>query len=315
MNITINGLNINFNSSRQKFIRNGVKIVVPAAAAIIASDEFIRNNNELDFDSIREDINYETEINNELAEKEFDYNYHIDLGLANSKAFRDRELFNPNLDNETDLEYRQYDNDDIKVPHKSSNNRFNENYAGYRITDTDFGYKDMPDAVKKPFDNKYDITENVIKIQKYRENLKKDSLAKKQKQRELIQKKLDRLISEQVMDVLKKTSLVKEKRLNEKVLDKNLLKLSIYLYNNKSNQDSNYIDPIVFEIMKKINIKDKELSNLLLEKVKNLLLEGYDNFQILKYVKEFTRNYRCNSLEYMDCYNVETGRYQLYKLR
>ena len=80
--------------------------------------------------------------------------YNIDLNLANSRAFRDRELFNPLKDDER-INYSGYDENDIELADnlipKSYNENYSESFAEYNTINTDFGYQEMPDCVTKPY--------------------------------------------------------------------------------------------------------------------------------------------------------------------
>lgn len=97
------------------------------------------------------DITDIEEIDDNIFDEEYyQAYYNIDLNLAHNRAFRDNELFNPLRDTE-DYRYRKYDDDDIKhADNLIYKKNINSYTTEYKLADTDFGDRIMPDAVINP---------------------------------------------------------------------------------------------------------------------------------------------------------------------
>ena len=133
----------------------GNPITKKAAGAITAGLAAVGINklNKNDFcdEQALYDITDIEEVDDNIFDEEYyQAYYNIDLNLAHNRAFRDNELFNPLRDTE-DYRYRKYDDDDIKhADNLIYKKNINSYTTEYKLADTDFGDRIMPDAVINP---------------------------------------------------------------------------------------------------------------------------------------------------------------------
>ena len=276
--------NINF-ESRGHFNGKAAKVIVPFATLAAVSDMYVRRKPEEPINEFIDDIKDSSDqlvLDDEFS---FENYYHIDLNMANSRTFRDSELFNPLLDDEQESGYIGYDNNDVRS--LKNNRALSNDFYAYSLCENDLGGTELPELVKKPWNIE-----------------KEDEIFISVKDAELIK-------SSAARKMLKALSPLK-------IVADNLKKLVIALLSNANLKGSRAaqaeIDPDVDNIMYMVNNKDENISMLSYTIVVDLLKKNMTNTQINNYINAYIENYKRGSYGLMKYFDTEKNEYNKRKI-
>ena len=249
--------NINYRGTKQI-----AKIAIGAIATGFAAAIGKHKTQQPKDDIFYEDLSDVHEVDDNIFDEEYyQAYYNIDLNLAHNRAFRDNELFNPIRDKEN-FGYQRYDEDDVCYADSLIyENNINEYTTNFKLSDTDFGEKQLPNSVTKPHLDDLKILPRFTKLQKAIKELNIDKDTK------------DRILRAS-----------RKEYLGNNEIDYSIVDIALKLYNN-----SREWDLYEYEILD--NIKDQSSADYkLLQKYINARLQASaTNSEILsglqKYIK------------------------------
>ena len=247
-------------------IINSKNLLLASTAALSAKQ--IQNILNKDSNYVKEMIEADENLRNKGEDEEiFDSEYYkayygIDTEMANSKIFRDDELFNPIFDDEFDG-YTRYDENDIPL---SDDKIYPKNeLSKINTIDTDLGDSILPNSVTNPDILNDDINDITEKYSLYYENLMKVGINKYDAK-----------------------TIILESR-NYDTLDEKLLDTCISLYHNSNNKSTTYFKcfgVIESNIMNFLRHDLLNQSSEFTDTVKKLLEENESNYNILKKIRK-----------------------------
>lgn len=249
--------NINYRGTKQ-IAKMAIGAIATGMAATIGSNKIQQSEDDIFY----EDLSEVHDVDNNIFDEEYyQAYYNIDLNLARNRAFRDNELFNPLRDKEN-FGYQIYDEDDVR--HADSliyKNDINEYTTNFKLSDTDFGEKQLPNSVMKPHLDDLKILPRFTNLHKAIKELNIDKEDK------------DKILNAS-----------RQKYMGKKEINYSLVNIALKLYKNSRKWDQ--YEYGILDKIKKQNNADYEL----LQKYINARLQtGAANSEILSGLKMYIK--------------------------
>ena len=249
--------NINYRGTKQ-IAKMAIGAIATGFTAAIGKNKTQQPEDDIFY----EDLSDVHKVDDNIFDEEYyQAYYNIDLNLAHNRAFRDNELFNPLRDKEN-FGYQIYDEDDVR--HADSliyKNDINEYTTNFKLSDTDFGEKQLPNSVTKPHLDDLKILPRFTKLNKAIKEINIDKETK------------DRILNAS-----------RQEYLGNNEIDYSLVDIALKLYNN-----SREWDRYEYEILRNLKEQNSADYESLQKFINDHLQTNATNSEILSELKRYIK--------------------------